>query len=83
MPVKRDRPYAGFNFLVDLKGSGAKSTARVVNSLHRDGKLGRRIAEWRDERNLAAEAASRPKSGKRTTLEGDCLLHTKRLGKIN
>ncbi len=55
------------DFLVDLKDSGAKSTARVVNSLHRDGKLGRRIAEWRDERNLAAEAASRPSAGRRTT----------------
>lgn len=55
------------DFLVDLKGSGAKSTARVVNSLHRDGKLAARIAEWRDERNLAAEAASRPKPGKPTT----------------
>lgn len=55
------------NFLVDLKASGAKSTAAVVNGLHREGKLPARIAEWRDERNLAAEAASRPKAGKRTT----------------
>ena len=55
------------DFLVELKRTGANSTARVVNSLHRDGKLARRIAEWRDERNLAAEAASRPTPGKKTT----------------
>lgn len=55
------------DFLVDLKGTGARNTTALVNALHRDGKLARRIAEWRDERNLAAEAASRPTPGKKTT----------------
>ena len=54
------------DFLVDLKGNGANSTTRVINALHRDGKLPARIAEWRDEQNLAAEAKSRPRTGKRT-----------------
>lgn len=55
------------DFLVDLKGTGARNTTALVNALHRDGKLAARIAEWRDERNLAAEAASRPAPGRRTT----------------
>lgn len=54
-------------FLVDLKGTGARSTTALVNDLHRKGKLPGRIAEWRDEHDLATEAASRPKAGKRTT----------------
>jgi len=53
--------------LVDLKGNGARNTTALVNALHRDGKLTGRIGEWRNERNLAAEATSRPKAGKRTT----------------
>lgn len=54
------------DFKVDLKGNGTRNTTALVNALHRDGKLPGRIAEWRDERNLAAEAAARPKPGKRT-----------------
>jgi hypothetical protein len=54
-------------FMVDLKGNGAKSAARVINALHRDGRLTARIAEWRAETDLATEAARRPKPGKRTT----------------
>lgn len=55
------------DFLVDLKGNGARNTTALVNALYRDRKLTGRIAEWRNERNLAAEATSRPKAGKRTT----------------
>lgn len=55
------------DFLVDLKGNGTRNTTALVNALHRDRKLAARIAEWRDERNLAAEASARPKPGKRTT----------------
>lgn len=54
-------------FLVDLKANGANSTTKVINALHRDGKLPGRIAEWRQERDLATEASTRPKAGKRTT----------------
>jgi len=52
------------DFLVDLKGNGARNTTALVNALHRDGKLTARIGQWRDERNLAAEAASRPAPSK-------------------
>lgn len=55
------------DFLVDLKGSGTRSTTALVNALHRDGRLPGRIAEWRNERNLAAEAVTRPRAGRRTT----------------
>lgn len=55
------------DFLVDLKGNGARNTTALVNALHRDGKLAGRIGEWRNERNLSAEATSRPRAGKRTT----------------
>lgn len=55
------------DFMVDLKANRANSVTRVVNALHRGGKLTARIAEWRSERDLATEAASRPKTGKRTT----------------
>jgi len=55
------------DFLVDLKASGARNTSAVVSSMQREGKLPARIAEWRNERNLAAEASAKPKAGKRTT----------------
>jgi len=55
------------DFLVDLKVSGARNTSAVVSSMQREGKLPDRIAEWRNERNLAAEASAKPKAGKRTT----------------
>lgn len=54
-------------FLVDLKASGARNTSALISSMQREGKLTARIAEWRDERNLAAEASTRPTPGKRTT----------------
>lgn len=54
-------------FLVDLKANNARDTSAVVNALHRDGKLPERIAKWRREADLATEAASRPRAGKRTT----------------
>lgn len=53
-------------FLVDLKANNTRNTTALINSLHRDGKLPGRISEWRTERDLATEAASRPKTGKRT-----------------
>lgn len=55
------------DFLVDLKGTGARSTSALVSSLHRSGKLAGRIAEWRTERDLATEASTRRPSGRRTT----------------
>jgi len=55
------------DFLVDLKVSGARNTSAVVSVMQREGKLPDRIAEWRNERNLAAEASAKPKAGKRTT----------------
>jgi hypothetical protein len=54
-------------FLVDLKGNGARNTSSLINALHRDGKLAGRIAEWRTERDLASEAASRPRPGAKPT----------------
>lgn len=54
------------SFLVDLKANNTRNTTALINALHRDGKLPRRIAEWRDERDLATEASARPKTGKRT-----------------
>ena len=52
------------DFLVDLKANGTRNTTALINALHRDGKLPARIAEWRNERDLATEAASRPAPSK-------------------
>lgn len=58
------------DFLVDLKGNGARNTTALVNALHRDGKLAGRIGEWRNERNLAAEA-TRPAKSSRVSAHAD------------
>jgi len=61
------------DFLVDLK-AGPKpihNTAAFINALHRDGKLPGRITEWRDERDLATEAASRPAKSQRVAAHAD------------
>lgn len=62
--LSRDEAHA---FRVDLKAGKAGSTDRVINALHRKGTLVARIAEFRREANLAAEASARPAPGKRTT----------------
>jgi hypothetical protein len=51
------------DFLVDLKAGPKpiRNTTALINSLHRDGKLPGRIQEWRQERDLATEAAAKPK----------------------
>jgi hypothetical protein len=58
-------------FLVDLKATGARDTALVVNKLRRDGELPERITRWRDERDLATEAASRPAKSSRVAAHAD------------
>jgi len=52
--LSRDEAHA---FRVDLKAGKARSTDAVINDLHRKGKLVGRIAEFRREANLAAEAS--------------------------
>jgi hypothetical protein len=46
------------DFLLALKGNGARNTTALVNALHRDGKLTTRIEEWRTERDLAREVTA-------------------------
>jgi hypothetical protein len=59
------------DFLVDLKANNTRNTTALINALHRDGKLPTRIAEWRTERDLASEAASRPAKSTRVAAHAD------------
>lgn len=59
------------DFLVALKGNGARNTTALVNALYRDGKLPGRIGEWRTERDLATEAAARPAKSARVSAHAD------------
>jgi len=61
------------DFLVDLKAgpSPIHNTTAFLNALYRDGKLTARIAEWRTERDLASEAASRPAKPSRVAAHAD------------
>jgi hypothetical protein len=43
-------------FKVALKVGRARSTTAVINALHRDGKLARRITEFREERDVEQAA---------------------------
>jgi hypothetical protein len=61
--LSRDEAHA---FRIDLKAGKARSTDRVINDLYRKGILGPRIAEFRREANLAAEARAKPKPGRET-----------------
>lgn len=59
------------DFLVDLKANNTRNTTALINALYRDGKLPTRIAEWRTERDLASEAASRPAKSTRVAAHAD------------
>lgn len=59
------------DFLVDLKANNTRNTTALINALYRDGKLATRIAEWRTERDLATEAASRPAKSTRVAAHAD------------
>lgn len=59
------------DFLVALKGNGARNTTALVNALYRDGKLAGRIGEWRTERDLATEAAAKPAKPSRVSAHAD------------
>jgi hypothetical protein len=59
------------DYLVDLKAGGVRNTSSLINALYRKGELPARIVEWRTERDLASEAASKPKPGERRVLGGE------------